>query len=473
MTSVEFGANPGNVSSDGEARLASAIAGVRFPMPRFVDHGALPHALACATAVIGATALAGSAPVVWLAAAAVLCTMALDLAMAPAYERNRSLRPVNRLLTPIGAALLAGSSFAWLTPTQVRQALVVVLSSAVVLACAGLLARLTRPPRSVLVVGGRLGAEQFITQWSVCPEIDVRGVCLPEFVDESAQEIANVPILGSLVDVAGVAIGLGVDEVVVAPGPLLSANDVRRMSWALERSAIELSVAADVHGAGPHRITPRVLGRRLVLSVRPGRRSRPGQWGKAAMDRAGATLLLAVLSPVMLMVSILIRRDSPGPALFTQTRVGFDGKPFTIYKFRTMVVDAEARLAELRLVDEGAGPLFKMAEDPRTTTVGRLLRSTSLDELPQLINVIRGDMSLIGPRPGLPHEVDAYDDWIRRRLRTKPGMTGAWQVGGRSNLSWSDSVRLDLDYVDNATLREDLRIAVRTARVVLNRDGAV
>ncbi|MET0929060.1 MAG: sugar transferase, partial [Aeromicrobium sp.] len=158
---------------------------------------------------------------------------------------------------------------------------------------------------------------------------------------------------------------------------------------------------------------------------------------------------------------------------FRQTRVGLDGRPFTIFKLRTMLVDAEARLSELTAVDEGAGPLFKMALDPRTTRVGRTLRRTSIDEVPQLLNVLRGEMSLIGPRPGLPVETMTYDEWVHRRLRVKPGMTGAWQVGGRSNLSWTDSVRLDIDYVDNARLRDDLRIAVKTARVVVSRDGAV
>jgi exopolysaccharide biosynthesis polyprenyl glycosylphosphotransferase len=272
--------------------------------------------------------------------------------------------------------------------------------------------------------------------------------------------------------VAEVAVGLGVDEVVVAPGPLLSAYDVRRLSWALESSPIELSVAAEVDGVLPRRVTPRVVGHRLMLSLRPGRRSTPARWAKEALDRVAAAILLVVLSPLLLVVTFLIRRDSSGPVLFTQTRVGRDGKPFRIHKFRTMVVDAEARLAELKSVDEGAGPLFKMARDPRVTTVGQHLRNTSLDELPQLFNVLKGDMSLVGPRPGLPCEAEAYDPWIRRRLRAKPGMTGAWQVGGRSRLSWSDSVRLDIDYVDNSTMREDLRIAVRTARVVASRDGA-
>ncbi|HZK35990.1 MAG TPA: sugar transferase, partial [Aeromicrobium sp.] len=207
--------------------------------------------------------------------------------------------------------------------------------------------------------------------------------------------------------------------------------------------------------------------------VRPGRPPGLSRWIKGAIDRIGATLTLILFGPVFLALAIVIRRDSPGPAFFTQTRTGLDGKPFRMYKFRTMVVDAESLLAELMTQNEGTGPLFKMAEDPRTTRAGRLLRRTSLDELPQLLNVVKGDMSLIGPRPGLPIETVEYDSWVRRRLKVKPGITGAWQVSGRSNLSWQDSVRLDLDYVDNWTLHDDLAIAAKTARAVIRREGAM
>ena len=408
----------------------------------------------------------------WLAVAMVVVTLVLELSMAQSYERNRNLRPVKWLLAIAGGALLVESSFVWLTPTQVRAAAVVVLVAAAVVTAGVALARITQGPRAVLLVGGRVGVGQFISQWSSSRDIDMRGVCLPEFVEDAAQEIGDVPILGSLDDVVGVAVGLGVDEVVVAPGPLLSACDVRRLSWALESSSVELSVAAEVQGVTPRRIHPRVLGRRLMLSVQPGRRSLPGRWAKEVIDRIAAAMLLVVLLPVLLVIWILIRLDSSGPALFKQTRVGIGGRPFTMYKFRTMVVGAEEMLVELAAENEGAGPMFKIVMDPRTTRLGRLLRSSSVDELPQLINVLKGDMSLIGPRPCLPAETMAYDEWIHRRLRVKPGMTGAWQVGGRSNLSWTDSVRLDIDYVDNGTLREDLWIAMRTARAVMARDGA-
>jgi lipopolysaccharide/colanic/teichoic acid biosynthesis glycosyltransferase len=169
---------------------------------------------------------------------------------------------------------------------------------------------------------------------------------------------------------------------------------------------------------------------------------------------------------------LTVRVDTPGPGFFVQQRAGLNGRLFPMYKLRTMRADAEARRAELLAANEGAGPLFKMKKDPRVTRVGEVLRMTSLDELPQLINVVRGEMSLIGPRPALPSEIETYDLWTRRRLSVKPGMTGLWQVSGRSNLPWDEAVRLDLDYVDNWTHGSDFSIVARTVRAVVRRDGA-
>lgn len=432
------------------------------------------YAMACAVAAIVAAAVVAEAgPVVWSGVGIVVMTLGLDFAVARPSDRIVALRTVRRLAVTAGAGTLLASSMAWVSPADVRWVGLIVVTAGTVFTGFVLLARTMQAPRSVLLVGGRVGTGQLAAQWASCPDIEVRGVCLPEFFDESAQEIGLVPILGSLDDAVAVAKAIDVDEVVVVPGPLLSAYHVRRLSWELENSAIDLSVAAELEGVVARRITPRVLGRRVTLTVQPGRRSRPALWVKGIVDRIAAAILLVILSPLCVLVAMIIRLDSPGPAMFRQTRVGLDGKVFTIYKFRTMLVDAESRLAELTSRNEAAGPLFKMASDPRTTGVGRVLRSSSIDEVPQLINVLKGEMSLIGPRPGLPGEAMMYDEWIHRRLRVKPGMTGAWQVGGRSNLSWTDSVRLDIDYVDNATLRDDVMIAMRTARVVISREGAV
>ncbi|WP_370514012.1 sugar transferase [Cellulomonas sp. JZ18] len=176
--------------------------------------------------------------------------------------------------------------------------------------------------------------------------------------------------------------------------------------------------------------------------------------------------------PVVLVAAAAVALTSPGPAFFRQTRIGIDGRPFTMWKLRTMRTDAEEQLAALRTADEGAGVLFKMREDPRVTPVGRVLRRFSVDELPQLWNVVRGDMSLVGPRPPLAREVDAYEDQVHRRLAVKPGVTGLWQVSGRSDLDWDESVRLDLRYADNWSVAMDLMILWKTGRAVLRGAGA-
>jgi exopolysaccharide biosynthesis polyprenyl glycosylphosphotransferase len=314
-----------------------------------------------------------------------------------------------------------------------------------------------------------------VNQWRTRSEINIVGVCLAETDDDapdSPDEILDYPVVGRLEDAAGLAVEARVGQVVVAPGPTLTAYDVRRLSWALEDTTIELTVAAEVHGALPHRITPRVLGRRLLLSVRPSKRSAVATNVKCAMDRILGALLLVVFTPVMAALWLTVRVDTPGPGFFVQQRAGLNGRLFPMYKLRTMRADAEARRAELLAANEGAGPLFKMKKDPRVTRVGEVLRMTSLDELPQLINVVRGEMSLIGPRPALPSEIETYDLWTRRRLSVKPGMTGLWQVSGRSNLPWDEAVRLDLDYVDNWTHGSDFSIVARTVRAVVRRDGA-
>lgn len=185
-----------------------------------------------------------------------------------------------------------------------------------------------------------------------------------------------------------------------------------------------------------------------------------------------AAVLLLVLAPVFLAVALAVRLGSRGPVLFRQTRVGLDGRLFTCLKFRTMHPNAEAELAALLAFNEHDGLLFKIREDPRITPVGRRLRQWSLDELPQLVNVLRGDMSIVGPRPALPHEVDRFEADLLRRLHVKPGLTGLWQVNGRADLAWDDAVRYDLDYVDHWTPWLDLKIIGRTVGAVLRRDGA-
>lgn len=193
---------------------------------------------------------------------------------------------------------------------------------------------------------------------------------------------------------------------------------------------------------------------------------------KASWERSAAAFGLLLVLPLLALLVVAIRLDSGGPGLFRQVRIGRGGRPFTVYKLRTMVAAADARLVDLQSANEADGPLFKIRTDPRITRLGGLLRRYSLDEVPQLWNVARGDMALIGPRPALPAEVAEYDEVTTRRLAVRPGLTGLWQVSGRSDLPWHVALRLDLEYVEQWSLRLDLAILRRTPRAVLGHRGA-
>jgi exopolysaccharide biosynthesis polyprenyl glycosylphosphotransferase len=193
---------------------------------------------------------------------------------------------------------------------------------------------------------------------------------------------------------------------------------------------------------------------------------------RRTLDFSLSLILLVVLLPVFLALAILVKTDSKGPILFKQYRVGQNGTQFWFYKFRSMVIDAEARRAALEAMNEASGPLFKMKNDPRITRCGRWMRKYSIDELPQLINVLKGDMSLVGPRPALPAEVAQYNDFQKARLAVQPGITGLWQVSGRSDLSFDQSVQLDIDYIQQQTLWLDFTILLRTFGAVVKGRGA-
>lgn len=262
------------------------------------------------------------------------------------------------------------------------------------------------------------------------------------------------------------------DAVAVTSHPGLFGHTLRRLAWALDENDVDLIVSPGiVEVAGPRLSIRPAAGLSLLYLDRP--TAGGGRlFFKKALDRTLALGMTALAAPVLLMVALAIRVTSPGPVLFRQTRIGVDGRPFSMLKFRSMVVDAESRLIDLTDANENDGPRFKLRRDPRVTRVGAVLRRYSLDELPQLWNVVRGEMSLVGPRPPLPSEVDGYDADAFRRLRVRPGMTGLWQVSGRSDLSWEESLRLDLRYVDNWSLALDLQILWRTWRAVLGRSGA-
>ena len=263
-----------------------------------------------------------------------------------------------------------------------------------------------------------------------------------------------------------------VEVVAVAADPELAGYTLRKLSWALEQRGVELIVSPGiVEVAGPRISIRPVAGLSLLHLERPSVSGGPHLL-KSIFDRVRRLLLLLAVSPILLVTAAMVKLTSRGPVLFRQTRVGRSGEQFSMLKFRTMVADAEARKAELHALNEGNGILFKMRDDPRITKVGKYLRRFSIDELPQLVNVLRGDMSLVGPRPPLPAEVAEYAIDDARRMLVKPGLTGLWQVSGRSDLTWEESVRLDLRYVDNWSIALDLLILWKTARAVLGSDGA-
>lgn len=260
--------------------------------------------------------------------------------------------------------------------------------------------------------------------------------------------------------------------VCVTPGSEFTGDRLRALSWTLADMGVDLVTDLGISDVATHRVGVGAMGSGMLLHVRHARPTGTRLVAKVVTDRLVATALLLLLSPLMAGIAAAVRLSGPGPVIYRQVRVGQDGLFFTMMKFRTMHVDADLRRAELLGEADGDGPMFKMRQDPRITGVGRLLRKYSLDELPQLINVVRGDMSLVGPRPALPEEVAAYDSVARRRLRAIPGMTGLWQVSGRSNLSWSETVRLDLRYVDNWSYGDDLQLLGRTAGAVVRSTGA-
>ncbi len=265
---------------------------------------------------------------------------------------------------------------------------------------------------------------------------------------------------------------LRADLVLVAAGAHMAGPRLRRLSWGLHDAGTELALAPGLVECAVKRLETTSAAGMALLRVAPPVRSGVQQFLKNTMDRAGAALGLVVLSPLFLAIGAAVRLTSPGPVFYRQERVGQDRTPFVMWKFRTMFVDADARKAELAQSNEHDGLMFKMRRDPRVTRVGRLLRRTSLDELPQLINVLTGSMSLVGPRPPLPEEVACYDEVELRRLTVRPGMTGLWQISGRSDLSWDETIELDLHYVDNWSFTSDVDVMARTLRAVVDGRGA-
>ncbi len=282
----------------------------------------------------------------------------------------------------------------------------------------------------------------------------------------------SYPVVGAMESVALRARELGADTIIVASRPEDDPDFIKRLSWELEGTAAELILSSRLADVAGPRISLRPVDGMPLIHVKIPRFEGGVHALKRAMDILVAALALIPIGLVLPIIALAITLDDRGPVFFRQTRIGRDGREFGILKFRTMSVDAEARLAALKAQNEGSGLLFKMKSDPRITRVGAILRKFSLDELPQFWNVLLGDMSVVGPRPPLPSEVGEYDGMVFRRLYIKPGITGLWQVSGRSDLSWDESVRLDLRYVENWSIMTDLMIMWRTAQAMVRPSGA-
>ncbi|GHD56709.1 sugar transferase [Streptomyces goshikiensis] len=293
--------------------------------------------------------------------------------------------------------------------------------------------------------------------------VPVAGRLAPQMPDAATEDPAAV---------LGAVRAHHADLVLVAPGARFAGERLRRVAWALHDARMELAVFPGLVEISVKRLETLSAGGLAVLRVAPPVRRGVQTALKAVLDRIGAGLGLLALSPFFLAVVLAIRFSSRGPAFYCQRRVGRDGVPFVMWKFRTMVVDADKLKAELSGSNENDGLMFKMRRDPRVTRVGRLLRRTSMDELPQLVNVLTGSMSLVGPRPPLPEEVAQYDEVELRRLTVRPGMTGLWQISGRSDLSWDETIQLDLQYVDNWSFTSDVDVMGRTLRAVVDGRGA-
>jgi exopolysaccharide biosynthesis polyprenyl glycosylphosphotransferase len=369
--------------------------------------------------------------------------------------------------------LVALAGVAGLVPLgDTRWSLLTLAAAATSTVALPLVRRRQAQPRRVVLVGGQPEIEAHLAA-ADDPGVLVAGGYLVDVVSGPTLAPAwDFPVVNTLDGLPDLVAGVGADDVLVLPGGEITSDVVRRVSWELQDTPVALGVACPVSSVSGHRLHTARLGDTLVLGVGGARASRAEQLVKDVIDRVGAAVLLLVLAPLLAVLMAAVRLDSKGPALFVQTRVGRNGELFRMFKLRSMHRDAESILASLAKENEAGDVLFKIRRDPRVTRLGCWLRKASLDELPQLLNVLRGEMSLVGPRPALPSEVATYDEIARRRLAVKPGLTGLWQVSGRSDLPWDESLRLDLYYTDNWTLSGDIAIAARTLGAVTRARGA-
>ena len=325
--------------------------------------------------------------------------------------------------------------------------------------------------RTIIVGAGEIGRTVMRT---IVARPDL-GYQIVGFVDDNPEkgesDIGRFRALGSTENLPALIEEEAIDEVIITL-PWMYHRKITGIVRECARRQVTARIVPDLFQMSLSQVDVDDLGGIPLIGVREIGFGRSTLLIKRAIDVAGAVVGLTLGAPLLLLIGLIIRLDSPGPVIFRQTRVGSGGKLFEMFKFRSMREGAEAEQEQLQVLNEADGPLFKIREDPRLTRVGRFLRRTSLDELPQLGNVLRGEMSLIGPRPPTPNEVEGYQEWHRRRLDGRPGMTGLWQVSGRSLLSFDETVLLDIYYIENWSLWLDFKIMLRTIPQVLFGEGA-
>ena len=390
----------------------------------------------------------------------------------PLSRQFRSLMASATLPLTVVAALVA---FVGLSPIYISRTFTTLGAAALMSVICRTVRWTWQAPVRVVVVGDRAAVASATTRWAHGSSVQlVGGLVIEPGLEAGAvpHDILGVPTAPGLESARALVAEWKADLVIVTPGAGMTSEVFRRISWALEGSRVAVGVSGLLESVSPHRVTPGKLDNVGVIGVRHPRPSTVVRGIKSATDRVLGGVLLVLAAPLLLVMAAAIRIDSPGSALFKQMRVGKGGKPFTVYKMRTMVAEADAIKSALGQDNEFDSVLFKMRKDPRVTRVGRFLRKSSLDELPQLINVAKGEMSLVGPRPHLPQEVAEMDADTLRRHAVQPGITGLWQVSGRSDLDWDDAAALDTYYADNWSLSGDARIAARTVKAVLGAKGA-
>ncbi|MGU3432776.1 sugar transferase [Actinomycetes bacterium M1A6_2h] len=332
---------------------------------------------------------------------------------------------------------------------------------------------------SVVIVGSRSSAISMARSFARDPGsgYSVVGVCLPEHQlhrdDALRVEGFDVPVYGNEHEILSAIEKSGADTVAVTATDHIGHEGIRRMIWDLEKKNVDLVVAPGVVDVAGPRLHMRPVAGLPLIHVEKPQYNGATRFSKTLFDFVFAVLALLLVSPVLVVVAVAIKLTSRGPVLYRSERMGLDGKPFEMIKFRSMVVDADQQVSALLAQNQSeGGVLFKLRDDPRVTKIGKVMRRFSIDELPQFLNVLKREMSIVGPRPPLRREVETYDGDVRRRLLVKPGVTGLWQVSGRSDLSWEESVRLDLSYVENWSMTGDLLIVMKTIKAVAGSDGA-